>query len=62
MSKQKEEFVFSKENLRVVSEIMAKYPENRQKSAMLPLLDLVQRQNGGWLSVAAMECVAMIVI
>ena len=58
MTKQKEEFVFNKENLRVVSEIIAKYPENRQKSSMLPLLDLAQRQNGGWLSVAAMECVA----
>ena len=27
----------------------------RQKSAVLPLLDLAQRQNGGWLSVEAIE-------
>ncbi|MDP4708514.1 MAG: NADH-quinone oxidoreductase subunit NuoE [Rickettsiaceae bacterium] len=58
MIKQKEEFVFNKVNLKEAEEIIAKYPENRQKSAMLPLLDLAQRQNGGWLSVAAMEYVA----
>lgn len=58
MTKQKEEFVFNKTNLKEAQEIIAKYPEKRQKSAMLPLLDLAQRQNNGWLSVAAMEYVA----
>lgn len=57
MSKQ-EKFNFDKESLEKAAIIMAKYPENRQKSAMLPLLDLAQRQNGGWLSTAAIECVA----
>jgi NADH-quinone oxidoreductase subunit E len=30
----------------------------RQKSAVLPLLDLAQRQNGGWLSVETIEYIA----
>ena len=58
MTKKKEEFVFIEENLKKAKEIVAKYPKNCQKSAMLPLLDLAQRQNNGWLSVAAIECVA----
>lgn len=37
---------------------IAKYPSGRQASAVLPLLDLAQRQGGGWLSLAAMDKVA----
>jgi len=58
MSKSAEQFVFNKENLKKAKEIIAKYPEGRQKSGMLPLLDMAQRQNGGWLSVPAIEYVA----
>lgn len=58
MSVKQEAFAFNKENLKKAQEIVAKYPEGRQKSAMLPLLDIAQRQNGGWLSVPAIECVA----
>ncbi|MDG1436463.1 MAG: NADH-quinone oxidoreductase subunit NuoE [Rickettsiaceae bacterium] len=58
MIKSKEEFAFNEENLKLAKAIVAKYPEGRQKSAMLPLLDLAQKQNDGWLSVAAMEYVA----
>lgn len=53
-----EKFVFNKENLQKAKEITAKYPAARIKSAVMPLLDLAQRQNGGWLSVAAIEYVA----
>ncbi len=52
------QFSFNKENLKKAQEIIAKYPDGRQKSAMLPLLDIAQKQNGGWLSVPAMEYVA----
>ena len=38
--------------------IIAKYPQGRQASAVLPLLDLAQRQNEGWLPRAAMDYVA----
>jgi len=51
-------FIFNKENIKKAKEILSKYPEGRQKSAVLPLLDLAQRQNGGWLSVEAIEYVA----
>ncbi len=53
-----QKFAFNQENLQKAQEIIAKYPENRQKSAALPLLDLAQRQNQGWLSVSAIEYVA----
>jgi len=58
MKQEKEVFSFNKENLKAAKEIVAKYPKGRQKSAMLPLLDLAQKQNGGWLSVAVIEYVA----
>jgi NADH-quinone oxidoreductase subunit E len=51
-------FVFTPENLERARHVMAKYPAGRQKSAVLALLDLAQRQNGGWLSRAAMDHVA----
>jgi NADH dehydrogenase (ubiquinone) flavoprotein 2 len=41
--------------------ILAKYPSNYKQSGIIPLLDLAQRQNGGWLPVAAMDKVAEIV-
>ncbi len=61
MSELKENFAFNSENKIKVKEIIAKYPEGRQKSAMLPLLDLAQRQNNGWLSVSTMEHIAKII-
>ncbi len=53
-----EKFSFSKSNLTKAKQLMAKYPQGRQKSAVLPLLELAQRQHDGWLSVAVMEYVA----
>ncbi len=38
--------------------IVARYPEGRQQSAVIPLLDLAQRQAGGWLPTEAIEYVA----
>ncbi|TVR83078.1 MAG: NADH-quinone oxidoreductase subunit NuoE [Rhodospirillales bacterium] len=51
-------FTFSAENLKAARDVIAKYPEGRQASAVMPLLDLAQRQNGGWLSPAAIEYIA----
>jgi NADH-quinone oxidoreductase subunit E/NADH dehydrogenase (ubiquinone) flavoprotein 2 len=50
-------FVFSEENARQAQVFIARYPAGRQRSAILPLLDLVQRQEG-WVSMAAMHAVA----
>ncbi|MDP3533044.1 MAG: NADH-quinone oxidoreductase subunit NuoE [Alphaproteobacteria bacterium] len=53
-----EEFSFSPENMKRAQEIMTHYPEGRQQSALLPLLDMAQRQNGGWLSRYALDYLA----
>ncbi|MEC9454859.1 MAG: NADH-quinone oxidoreductase subunit NuoE [Pseudomonadota bacterium] len=58
MSGDSPKFEFSPEILARANAHMAKYPENRQASAVLPLLDLAQRQNGGWVSREAMAYIA----
>jgi NADH-quinone oxidoreductase subunit E len=49
------EFAFSKENMKLVEMHISKYPKGRQASAVMPLLDIAQRQQGGWIPEAAME-------
>jgi NADH-quinone oxidoreductase subunit E len=51
-------FAFTPETLERAKAHIAKYPQGRQASAVLPLLDLAQRQHGGWLPRAAMDYVA----
>jgi NADH dehydrogenase (ubiquinone) flavoprotein 2 len=51
-------FAFTPANLERAKQAMAKYPAGRQASAVLALLDLAQRQHGGWLPRAAMDHVA----
>ncbi len=53
---QPDSFAFSAENLERSKKIIAKYPQGRQASAVIPLLDLAQRQEG-WVSRPAIECV-----
>eukprot|EP01114_Cavostelium_apophysatum_P007988 TRINITY_DN2022_c0_g1_i1.p1 TRINITY_DN2022_c0_g1~~TRINITY_DN2022_c0_g1_i1.p1 ORF type:complete len:260 (-),score=33.20 TRINITY_DN2022_c0_g1_i1:61-840(-) len=53
-------FDFTLENYDVIKQILAKYPANYEKSAMIPLLDIAQRQNGGWLPLSAMNKVAKV--
>lgn len=48
---------FSADMLTQFAEIVARYPEKRQKSALLPILHIVQAEYG-WLSVDAMDKVA----
>lgn len=49
---------FSEEKLKKVHEIVARYPEGKQKSALIPVLHLAQEENGGWLSAEVMDYVA----
>lgn len=56
-TQQPENFVFTEENLIVAQKHIAKYPEGRQASAVLPLLELAQRQHNNWLPMAAIEYV-----
>ena len=51
-------FAFTPENIEAAKKIIAKYPEGRQASACMPLLDLAQRQYDNWLPRAAMDTVA----
>src|SRR5579859_292346 len=54
---QPKSFAFKKEGLEFANKIIKRYPEGRQQSAVMPLLDIVQRQEG-WVSMAAMHVVA----
>lgn len=49
---------FSDETLERVKKIMARYPEGKQKSALLPILHIAQEELGGHLSVNVMDYVA----
>jgi len=51
---------FSDEKLKKVDEIIARYPEGKQKSAILMILHLAQEEFGGWLSPETMDYVATI--
>lgn len=54
-------FAFNEENQKKVTEILAKYPSDRKKSAVMPLLDLAQRQNNNWISGEVIEHIANII-
>ena len=54
-------FDFTPENYEHVHKILSRYPSNYKASGIIPLLDLAQRQCGGWLPLAAMNKVARVV-
>ena len=56
--KQPDSFAFTPENMDWSATQIAKYPEGRQASAVLPLLWQAQKQGGGWLSEPAIRFVA----
>lgn len=49
---------FSEATMQKVNTLISRYPEGKQKSALLPLLHLAQDEFGGWLSVEAMDYVS----
>jgi NADH-quinone oxidoreductase subunit E len=57
-------FAWTEDNAAKAKDIVARYPAGRQRSAVMPLLDLAQRQVGaelntqGWLPIPVMEYVA----
>ena len=51
-------FEWSEENFSKVKTIIDKYPSGKQQSAVIPVLDLAQRQNEGWLTKSIIEKVA----
>ena len=57
---QPKDFKFTSENMKKVAAAIAKYPKGRQASAVMPLLDIAQRQNDNWIPEAAMAEIARI--
>lgn len=56
---QPKSFAFSAENMTKAKKVIAKYPAGRQASAVMPLLDIAQRQQeGNWVTIAAMNTIA----
>src|SRR5690606_37312667 len=57
-------FIWNEANAEQAKAVVARYPEGRQRSAVMPLLDLAQRQVGaetntqGWLPMPVIEFVA----
>jgi len=56
-----EDFKFNKSYEAKAKKIIAKYPSGREKSAVMGLLDLAQRQNDGWITREAMDYIASII-
>ena len=55
---QPDSFAFTRENEAEIKQIVAKYPKGRQASAVMPLLDLAQRQHDNWIPMKAIELIA----
>lgn len=55
---QPESFAFTPENEAKADAIISKYPEGRQASAVMPLLDLAQRQHDNWIPLAAIDVIS----
>ena len=53
-----ETIAFKPEVIEQVNKIIARYPEGRQKSALIPVLHIAQKEFGGWLDVPVMDYVA----
>ena len=49
---------FSEQKLKQVEAIIERYPQGKQKSALIPVLHLAQEDFGGWLSTETMDYVA----
>lgn len=51
---------FSDEKLKEVQRIVDRYPQGKQKSALIPILHMAQEEFGGWLSTDTMDYVASV--
>ena len=51
---------FSAEKIKEIQQIIQRYPEGKQKSALIPVLHLAQEEFGGWLSAETMDYVASV--
>jgi NADH-quinone oxidoreductase E subunit len=54
---QPENFDFNPASLEAAKSIIAKYPQDKQQSAVMALLYIAQKQNSNWIPLAAMKCI-----
>ena len=55
---QPEDFKFNSSSLEAANKIISKYPEGKQKSAVMALLYIAQKQNNNWIPLAAIKYVS----
>ena len=55
---QPESFKFDEKNIQSAKSIVSNYPEGKQKSAVMALLYIAQKQNDNWIPLAAMKYIA----
>ena len=55
---QPDTFEFNEKSKKLAEELLKKYPSSKKKSAVMPLLYLVQRQNSNWIPLAGIKYVA----
>ena len=51
---------FSENKMNEVQGIISRYPQGKQKSALIPVLHIAQQEFGGWLSTETMDYVASV--
>ena len=55
---QPDKFEFNKNNKDIANDIIKNYPSGKQQSAVMPLLNIAQKQNDNWIPLAAMKYIA----
>lgn len=60
LAKSQTPFSFTPENLKICEKIIAKYPPQYKKAAVIPMLEVAQKQNKNWTSLSSMNEVARI--
>ena len=55
---QPDKFEFNKNNKDIANNIIKNYPSGKQQSAVMPLLNIAQKQNDNWIPLAAMKYIA----
>ena len=55
---QPDKFEFNENNLKISKEMISKYPEGKQQSAVMSLLYLAQNQNQNWIPLAAIKYIS----
>ena len=55
---QPEKFEFNQQSLEAAKKILSNYPEGKEKSAVMALLYIAQRQNNNWIPLSAIKYIA----